>query len=296
MDTAFWLARNRGRAQWYCAVTMHGEIQLTVAQRDGISMLADVFVTPPFKVLTLPSPTGTATMTRWQGALKLMQMSASPGLLAGDRVEIRVSLAQGAALDWQTQSFARVLSMDAGHAEQNLVIDMATGSRLCYVPHPLVLHAGAQLRQCTCVDLSDACALILGEVIASGRRLNDEHFAFAALSSRVQVYHRQQPILLDNIQWKPEQYALNVLGQMEGFSHQAGLCYVNTNQDFDATPLYMALAEYLDATQKRLGANILIGVSQPSSPLLMVRGLAYHAEVLQELLQTCAQIMKTNNV
>ncbi len=277
-------------------MTMHGEIQLTVAQRDGISMLADVFVTPPFKVLTLPSPTGTATMTRWQGALKLMQMSASPGLLAGDRVEIRVSLAQGAALDWQTQSFARVLSMDAGHAEQNLVIDMATGSRLCYVPHPLVLHAGAQLRQCTCVDLSDACALILGEVIASGRRLNDEHFAFAALSSRVQVYHRQQPILLDNIQWKPEQYALNVLGQMEGFSHQAGLCYVNTNQDFDATPLYMALAEYLDATQKRLGANILIGVSQPSSPLLMVRGLAYHAEVLQELLQTCAQIMKTNNV
>ena len=273
---------------------MRSQIQITVGTRDGQSVLQNVFITPPYKIMSLPK---SSPHERWSSALNLMQMTASPGLLAGDQTDIELQLHQNAGLYWQTQSFSRVLSMDDGQtAVQNTRIRMAAGSRLHHIPHPLVLHSGAHFQQSMRVDLTHDCELILGEVIASGRRLNDEHFAFSRLSSQTYIYQDAEPLLFDNIQWQPKTQNMLALGQMEGFSHQAGLYYVNTAADFRGAEVYQRLAEYLDAMQQQNGQAILLGVSHPSPSLCVVRGLAHHAELLQNILTECSHILMRDRV
>ena len=262
---------------------------LTIMVRDGVSALGDSYALPPFKWMALPSS------GNWGGThvLNVMQMNASPGFLADDQLFGEITLERGASLHLHTQSFARVLSMDEGQrAEQHLKIHLEQGSRLCFVGHPLVLHVGADFRQYTQIHMAEDCELIWGEIVTSGRRLNDEHFAFARLSAQTRIYVKEQIELLDNIQWQPDQCNLSALGQMERFSHQAGLYCVNSMARFSGRALYESLARYLDEQHHLYGCHLLMGVSMPSPSLLVVRGLAHHAELLQDILAHCRHIMQ----
>ncbi|MBD4938158.1 urease accessory protein UreD, partial [Xanthomonas citri pv. citri] len=60
---------------------------------QGKTQLDQYFVSPPFKVMTLP-----AYDDAWQNGLNAMQMSSSPGLLASDLLDIEISLADDTAL------------------------------------------------------------------------------------------------------------------------------------------------------------------------------------------------------
>ena len=66
-----------------------------------------------------------------------IQMSSSPGLLSGDRIDIQITLAESTALSLNTQAFTRVQAMNEGDfAEQNTFIQLEENSHLFYLPHP----------------------------------------------------------------------------------------------------------------------------------------------------------------
>ena len=65
----------------------------TKLSSNGKTQLDEYFVTPPFKVMTL-----SAYADSWKNGLSAMQMSSSPGLLAGDRVDIQITLEKSTAL------------------------------------------------------------------------------------------------------------------------------------------------------------------------------------------------------
>ena len=115
----------------------------TKLSSNGKTQLDEYFATPPFKVMTL-----SAYSDSWENGLSAMQMSSSPGLLAGDRVDIQITLEKSTALSLNTQAFTRVQAMNEGDfAEQNTLIQLAEKSRLFYLPHPLVLHKNSALKQ-----------------------------------------------------------------------------------------------------------------------------------------------------
>ena len=154
---------------------MQSKLTLSTRTRHGRTVLGDCFATPPLKLLTLPPQP--------DGMLRAIQMSSSPGLLAGDCIRIDLALAEESALHLSTQAFTRVLAMhEGGMAEQHHRISQAAGSRLIYLPHPLVLHRGSTLKQTTRIDLADNCTLLYGEITAAGRVLNHECFAFVYFS------------------------------------------------------------------------------------------------------------------
>ena len=76
---------------------------------SGKTQLAEYFATPPFKVMTLP-----AYADAWTNGLNAIQMSSSPGLLSGDRIDIQITLAELTALSLNTQAFTRVQAMNEG--------------------------------------------------------------------------------------------------------------------------------------------------------------------------------------
>ena len=267
---------------------MLSELQLRVVHQHTANTLADAYVTPHFKILTLPFIAN--DWHRQHQVLNLMQRSSSPGLLGGDCAQIDIQIETCAGLHMHTQSFTRVLSMNAGQfAQQNMNVYMADDARFCYVPLPLVLHAGADFRQHTRIDMGKRAELIFGEVLASGRTLNGEHFAFARLSSQIRVYHAEKLLLFDNLLLRPTLQNIQAMGQMETYSHQANWYYVHTHDDIQVRALYYTLSAVLSELNAQYGSEVLLGVTCSTPEIIVVRSLAHSSEVLQNLLALCTQ-------
>lgn len=264
---------------------MLSHLQLsTQLNQHGQTIFANCFYNPPLKILTLPKM---ATPV-WPQALSAIQMSSSPGLLAGDYIEIEIELAQQTQLYLFTQAFTRVQSMPVGtEAQQHTQIFLHDYSRLCYLPHPLVLHRDAALTQSMHINLANNCQLILGEIIACGRVLNQECWDFNYLSSKVTIDFQQQPLLSDNIYWQPQQQPLDVLGQMEKYTHQACLYYVNTAANkTEMQQLLNHIYTALVPDWPQENNDYLWGITQAADCALCVRALGMSSESLQQILSS----------
>lgn len=270
---------------------MNSKLSLsTKLSSNGKTQLAEYFATPPFKVITLPSYDDA-----WANGLNAMQMSSSPGVLAGDVLEIDISLAKLTALSLNTQAFTRVQAMNEGDsAEQITRIALAENSRLFYLPHPLVLHKDSAFKQQTQIEMDEQSALIYGEIVAIGRVLNDERFAFRQFSSHLKIYALQndgkkRPLVSDCIQWLPSKMNLTALSQMENYSHQGSLTYLHLGKSS------LEIKQQVQALQQQFmeEQGLLIGISQLNEYGLMVRVLGCRAEQIQKLFEKIGKHLKS---
>lgn len=270
---------------------MNSKLSLsTKLSQSGKTQLAEYFATPPFKVITLPSYDDA-----WVNGLNAMQMSSSPGLLSGDVLEIDISLAKLTALSLNTQAFTRVLAMNEGDsAEQITRIALAENSRLFYLPHPLVLHKDSVFKQQTQIEMDEQSELIYGEIVAIGRVLNDERFAFRQFSSHLKIYALQndgkkRPLVSDCIQWLPSKMNLTALSQMENYSHQGSLIYLHLGKSS------LEIKQQVQALQQQFmeEQGLLIGISQLNEYGLMVRILGCRAEQIQNLFEKIGKLLKS---
>ena len=270
---------------------MNSKLSLsTKLSSNGKTQLDENFATPPFKVITLPSYDDA-----WVNGLNAMQMSSSPGLLSGDVLEIDISLAKLTALSLNTQAFTRVLAMNEGDsAEQITRIALAENSRLFYLPHPLVLHKDSVFKQQTQIEMDEQSELIYGEIVAIGRVLNDERFAFRQFSSHLKIYALQndgkkRPLVSDCIQWLPSKMNLTALSQMENYSHQGSLIYLHLGKSS------LEIKQQVQALQQQFmeEQGLLIGISQLNEYGLMVRVLGCRAEQIQKLFEKIGKLLKS---
>ncbi len=257
---------------------------------NGNTQLDDYFVSPPFKLMALP-----VYEDHWQNGLNAMQMSSSPGLLGGDRLDIQITLNPSTTLTLTTQAFARVQAMNEGDfAEQITQIKLAEHSRLFYLPHPLVLHKDSTFKQKTTIEMAEHSELIYGEIVAIGRVLNDERFAFRQFSSHLKIYHLQKngekrPLVSDCVQWLPSKFNLTALSQMEEYSHQGSLTYLHLGKSV------LELKNILKQLQEQFSSieNLLIGISLLNKGGLIVRVLGHRADQIQQLFEAMAKQLKT---
>lgn len=269
---------------------MNSKLSLsTKLSSNGKTQLAEYFATPPFKVITLPSYDDA-----WANGLNAMQMSSSPGVLASDVLEIDISLAKLTTLSLNTQAFTRVQAMNEGEsAMQTTHISLAENSRLFYLPHPLVLHKDSAFKQQTQIEMGEQSELIYGEIVAIGRVLNGERFAFRQFSSHLKIYALQndgkkRPLVSDCIQWLPSKMNLTAISQMENYSHQGSLTYLNlAKSNAEIKQQVQALQQQF--TEEK---DLLIGISQLNQAGLIVRVLGYRAEQIQQLFEKIGQYLK----
>lgn len=269
---------------------MNSKLSLsTKLSQSGKTQLAEYFATPPFKVMTLPSYDDA-----WANGLNAMQMSSSPGVLAGDVLEIDISLAKSTALSLNTQAFTRVQAMNEGEsAMQTTHISLAENSRLFYLPHPLVLHKDSVFKQQTQIEMGEQSELIYGEIVAIGRVLNDERFAFRQFSSHLKIYAvqndgKKRPLVSDCIQWLPSKMNLSALSQMENYFHQGSLTYLNLAKNNAEIKQQVQALQQQNAEEK----DLLIGISQLNESGLMVRVLGRRAETIQQLFEKMGKQLK----
>jgi urease accessory protein len=261
---------------------MHSQLKLQLEPRRGQTIVKDAFVTAPLKLMALPQHHSS-------NALDLMHMSASPGLFHSDQQDIHITLAEHSRANIHTQAYQRVYARPSNgsdaYAKQNTEIHLHPNSRLCYLPHPLVLHKNAALNIENRITLEPNCQLFWSEIISGGRTHSGESFEFDKLHSKTQIYWQNRCIARDIMHWQPAVRAINTPTQMAEFSHHATVWFANTGSDFTAK-------KWVDLIHAHLEPKLeTFGVTQAHPNLIVLRMLHTHGDALYQYVKELSKLL-----
>lgn len=212
-----------------------------------------------------------------------MLMSSSPGVLDDDEYEIKIETGEGCEMELHTQSYQRLFNMKKG-AKQLMEVYLDKGSSFVYLPHPAVPHEHSVFLAKNKIYLNDDCGLIWGEVVTCGRKLNGESFLLSKYHNVTEVLINDKLVIKENLLMQPSLINPNLMGQLEGFTHQASFICINEKAKF--MEIGDAAYEYLS-----LQKEIEFGITSPPVNGLILRILGYKAEQLFECLKAINKLM-----
>ncbi len=257
---------------------MKANLHIQTSFRDDSTKLGNCYFSPPFKVMNI-------TEDKLGRTLHLMLMSSSPGILDDDDFTLKVEVVENGSLQLHTQSYQRLYNMQKG-ATQMTDIYLQNNSSFCFIPHPSVPHENAIFTTKNNIYLSNNCTLIWGEVLTCGRKLNGEVFQFSKYQSITKIFFNNRLIIKENLLMQPLLVSPNLMGQLEGFTHQASLMIYNESVAIAA--LCDILSEYL-----LLQKDIEFGVSSLHKNGLIMRLLGNKAEQLYDCLKSVATMFQS---
>ncbi|MEP7106323.1 MAG: urease accessory protein UreD [Ferruginibacter sp.] len=249
---------------------MNGIIYIQTEVRENRTHLKTARFTAPFKVANI-------TEDKKANQLDLMLMSSSPGILDGDRYQLKIDLEEGSSLRLYTQSYLRLYNMKRC-ASQSLEVHLSPYSSFCFLPHPTVPHAASVFKSTNKIYLAEKCSLVFGEILTCGRKLNEEVFLFSKYHNITEIFLQNKLIIKENLLIEPANINLNAIGQLEGYTHQATLTYLNATVEIK--PLSELVHEFLSRQ-----AGIMFGITTASANGLIIRLLGFHAEQLHNCMK-----------
>jgi urease accessory protein len=249
---------------------MKADLHINTFLRNGITCLGDAYVNSPFKLMNI-------TEDKTLNQLHLMVMSSSPGVLDNDAYDFKIKVVDDGALQLHTQSYQRLFNMKNG-ATQNMEVTVGKGSSFIFLPHPSVPHEQSIFKAKNTFYLQHDSNLIWGEILTCGRKLNGEVFQFSSYHSTTDIYRNGQLIIKENLFMQPAIVDPSLLGQMEGYTHQASMIIINNKSAIDANK--ETIYNYLTLLE-----NVSFGVSVTPGNGLIVRVLGYKAEQLHDSLK-----------
>jgi urease accessory protein len=154
------------------------------------------------------------------GTAALLLLNPTGGLLAGDRLDIDISLGAGSRVCLSTPSATRVYRSGGPLAVQRVRIEIGPGARLEWHPDHLIPSPGARLRQSTEIALAPDATLLHLDAWAAGRLARGESWGFDLLDSELLVRDEAGLLLRERsvIGGNPRR---DGLGGTEGFGYVA---------------------------------------------------------------------------
>jgi len=259
---------------------LEASLHIQTARRAGKTILQNAYYTTPFKVANV-------TEDKSKQALRLMLMTSSPGILDGDVYDMKIGVAANCKLELQTQSFQRLFTMKAG-ASQTFEVRLEEGASFLYLPHPTVPHETSDFVAKNKIYLSAGCSLIWGEVLTCGRKLNGEEFKFTRYHNITEVFLSNKLVIKENLLLRPSFVDVSAIGQLEGYTHQASLIYIN--ETAAVSTIVSELTDLLSTYKE-----IEFGVSALPVNGVIVRLLGYKGEQLHSIQKQIAAYLTTIN-
>jgi len=116
-------------------------------------------------------------------------VTTSGGLVAGDRLDIRVELAPGAAAHVTASAAGKVYRSTGRTTIIKQTLSTGPGAALEFLPPETILFDGARLQRETIIDLAPGSAFLGGDIVVFGRRARGERFASGFLHEGWEVRH-----------------------------------------------------------------------------------------------------------
>jgi urease accessory protein len=150
-----------------------GAAEIRFGLRDGVTRLAHLYQRDPLRVLFPAPAVGDPPVA--------VIVTTSGGLLAGDRLDIRVELAPGAAAHVTASAAEKVYRSTGRTTTVKQTLSIGPGAALEFLPPETILFDGARLHRETIIDLSPGSAFLGGDIVVFGRRARGERFASGCL-------------------------------------------------------------------------------------------------------------------
>jgi len=173
-------------------------------------------------------------------------------------------------------------------ALQQMEVYLADNASFSFIPHPAVPHEQSNFLCRNKIYLSNNCSLIFGEILTCGRKLNGEVFLFTKFHTITEIFKNNKLVIKENLLIQPAIINVNVIGQLQGFTHQASLIYLNESADINK--LAAMIIELLSSQKE-----ISVGVTEAPVNGLIVRLLGQKAEQLFDCLKLIAGCLPQNN-
>ncbi len=238
---------------------------------NHMTIVEDSYFTAPFKIAKPFYDYG-------RKLANIVIMTASAGIMEGDRYSINVEAGEGSAVSLQGQSFSKIHSMKNGFALQHNNFSVEENAFFDYNPKPTIPFAGSNFVSETVCRLKKGARYLYSEILACGREKSGESFLFKQYRNCSRVYYDGRLIFLDNQLMRPETQELSGIGFFEGFTHQATLAYFHDGMDVKAIAgrIYDILEGFSD---------IEAGVSAAYKYGISVRILAHGSDCLENILK-----------
>ncbi len=133
------------------------------------------------------------------------------------------------------------------------------------------------------IFLSAGSTLLWGEILTCGRKLRNETFAFSRYHNLTEIVKNGKLVVKENLLLQPAKRQVSMLGNMEGFTHQSSLLFIDDT--IKVSDLVRQLNELL------LAGEVCFGVSALPVNGVVVRMLGYKAEQLYDLHKTIEQCL-----
>jgi urease accessory protein len=165
---------------------------LHVQRVNGRSVVIRALAESPLRLLT---PRGSC-----RESAAVFTSTFGGGLVAGDIIDLSVSVGPGAHCTLTTQASTKIYRSQTGEpATQSLHLDVASNATCVVLPDPLTCFAGAAFEQRMRIDLAESASLVLVDWLTSGRRARGERWAFASYSSRIDARVASKLIFRDAV-------------------------------------------------------------------------------------------------
>ena len=145
-----------------------GVAEIAFGRHEGITRLIHLYQRDPLRVL-FPAPAA-------GDPLLAVLLTTSGGLVAGDRLDIAVRLAKGAAAHVTASAAEKVYRSLGPTTEIRQSLSVAAGATLEFLPLETILFDGARLRRETMIELGSDAGFLGGDIVVFGRRARGEGF------------------------------------------------------------------------------------------------------------------------
>ncbi len=203
------------------------------------------------------------------------------GVVGGDQLHIALDVRRDAQVLCTTPGSGKFYTSAGSPATLAQHLQVAAGASLEWLPQENILFAGARLHARTRIELEDDAVFIGWEINCLGRPRSAERFEHGAFASRLELYHAQRLLLVENLRVLDEQ-SLDAAAGLRGQPVQATLL---------AFPCDHAHLERAREQLARQRASLPIGATLIEG-LLVVRALGGNSETLKQQLTSVWQALR----
>lgn len=245
------------------------KLHITAAFKDGKTILEDVSFTAPFKIMR--------PFYEKKDMMTVMLLTASAGIMAGDRQEFDIHVREHASMEFVSQAYEKIHRMEEGCAKRHTHIEVEPNACLRYTPLPTIPFADSDYRSTMEAELTDETSrFVFCEVLTCGRAAHGEEFGYHRFQNKISIYQGGKIVYRDNTRYEPEWMDMKGFGMYEGFTHLANLVICNEPKSEE---WIVQVRELLDAAENMEG-----GVTKTSAGHFVVRILGKNGQKLTEMM------------
>lgn len=211
-------------------------------------------------------------------------VNPSGGLVGGDHVSVEARLNAGAHVVMTSPSATRVYRSLGDEATQIVMLSVASGAVIEWMPEVTIPFAGSRFAQTIDVALASGATALIWDSLASGRAVRGERWAFASVRNEIRLTVSGGQRVLERSDVRPER---GRVGLATDYDYVASLLVVTDRLE---PTMWTQLNEQVAEVLESLGDGVLGAVSELPVPGLAVKLVARSAPDLsaaQDALWDC---------